>query len=167
MSIVWEIIYTSLMVGATSYGLHYWARKKGIVRTEGAIAKPPKRGAETGKKQKRKTGDRLIDKWLGFGGGYYGTVTFLTFVTIELTEFFAFITDQQAIANFFNTLGIGTIIRFFIGQFQNFLAAILWFTDYIGDYPWFIVILWFAASYGAYKGGHHLEQHHFDRNQEG
>ncbi|WND04026.1 hypothetical protein QGN29_06510 [Temperatibacter marinus] len=156
---VWEIISTAILVALTSFGLHFWAYRKGVEEVNGRIQRPSKKNEETGEKRSKKerqTGNTVIDKWLGFGGGFYGTVAFMKFAQIELTQFFGFISDLDGMIAYFKNFGIHSIIAFFIDQFQNFISAVIWPVGYLGSYNWLELGVLFGAAYFAYLGAKNL-----------
>ncbi|GHF17843.1 hypothetical protein GCM10017044_10370 [Kordiimonas sediminis] len=148
-------LFTALMmgvlVGGLSYALFWWAHRVGLTDDDGTVKKRPKRNEETGKKQDRKTGDYTIDKWLSFGGGYYGVVALLTFILIELEQAIEFLTDWDAIVRYFSTFGINTLVQFLINQIQNFVQAIIWPVEYIQEYQPLEWAILFAVTYGAFR----------------
>lgn len=150
--ILWNCLYMSALVGGASYGLHYFAYKNGIEDTDGKISRKIK-DPETGKKKKQKYDNHALNKWLDFGGGYYGTVAFVTFVFIEVGQFISFISDWNGVIAYFKNFGIHSIVAFFIDQIKNFVQAIIWPADYFGTYDIIAIACMFGATYLAYRAG--------------
>lgn len=149
MSVAWEILYMSIMVYAASYWLHYRAFDKGLGDAQDIVkTKALKKDAE-GKKRDYKTGHKIIDKWLAFGGGYYGIVALIKLIFIELAQFWSFITDGEAIGEFINTLGLATIVNFFMDQLKNFIAAVIWPVDYLNSFSLLQVAMFIGVTYFA------------------
>ena len=140
-----------LFVGLLSYILYALSHEGGHSDTEGAVKRKPKLNARTGLKQERKTGHFAIDKWLVFGGGYYGTVALVKLVLSEIGQAYRFLSDWEGILAYFANFGIGTIISFFVNQFKTFIDAIIWPADYFGEYSLVELAVLFALTYGAYR----------------
>ena len=91
----------------------------------------------------------LQEKWMRFGGNFYGTMIFITWLHIELIEVFDFITTMT----WPDSLGIGEVLGFIISviiaTIVNFIRAVIWFTywpDVIeGVGAWLLLV-------GAYLG---------------
>ncbi|MBE1299242.1 MAG: hypothetical protein GJ680_04970 [Alteromonadaceae bacterium] len=150
-SLAWETVYMSACVFAIGYGLHYFAYLRGLANEDDVVQSSYLEKTVDGKKQKYKSGNTFIDKWLDFGGGYYGVVAVVTLLFIEIGELRQFIADWQDLDTFIQSLGIGWLINFFIEQFMNFISAAIWIVHYIGDYSAFQVGIFIGATYVAYN----------------
>ena len=90
--------------------------------------------------------DFLHDKWMKFGGGFYGVVAFYTYVLIEIDEVWDFI---GSLANLFNENLVRLVIQFFIESIMNFIAAVAWpvyWLNRVHSEQW----LWVIAAYAGY-----------------
>jgi|GEM_PF-3732316 len=141
----------SALIGGASYFLYSWSHSGGHADADGNVKRRPKKNHETGEKQDRKTGHFALDKWLKFGGGYYGTAALVTLILSEIAETFAFLTDWQGMIEYFSNIGFHIIVDFFVNQLQMFLGALLWFVPYLEDNNWFEIVLMFGLTYGAYR----------------
>lgn len=98
----------------------------------------------------------VLNKWLSFGGGFYGLVGLMTYAVVELGEIVDFLRGFESIAGFFQNIGIDMLIRLFIEGLMNFIVAIAWpiyWLDMIsGQYIW----VWFLVAYGGYWLGARL-----------
>lgn len=157
---LFEALYMSISVGIMSYILYALSHKGGYSNKDGAVNRKAKLNKDTGLKQDRKTGQFAIDKWLVFGGGYYGTVAFVKLVLSEVGQAYNFLNDWEGILTYLADLGIGTIVSFFINQLQTFIQAIIWPTDYFGDYSLFQLVILLSLSYGSYWWAQNLARAH-------
>ena len=93
------------------------------------------------------------NKWLAFGGGFYGVVGLLTYLVVELGEISDFITGFDGFLSFFSNISLGLFIGLFIDSIVNFVVAIAWpaywLSDINSDYIW----MWFVAAYAGYWAG--------------
>jgi hypothetical protein len=68
----------------------------------------------------------LQKKYLKFGGGFYGVVTLITYVHIELYQIFEFMRDFKGFAAFIDSIGFSMMINFFIELVMNLVKAFMW-----------------------------------------
>ncbi len=107
--------------------------------------------AQKDKKQRQKI-DPVMDKWLRFGGGFYGLVALYTWILIELGD----------VANFLSGLWdvlislkpgaiIGLLLELFIESIMNFVAAIAWPAYWLAEsrHPFLLLV----AAYVGYWFG--------------
>jgi hypothetical protein len=110
----------------------------------------------------RKGGDFFHGKIMDFGGGYYGTMSLLTYIIIETIEIFQFLGKIFTPGNWFANLGFHLIIDFIVNSIMNFISAIIWFITlpkYIDmDYG----LIWLGLSYFGYYCGMKLTTMHGD-----
>jgi hypothetical protein len=95
-------------------------------------------------------------KWLAFGGGFYGVISLLTYVVIELDEIRDFFVQFHGIVNFFQEISFGMLIRLLVDSILNFIWAITWPIYWLnwvpGNYAW----IWLVAAYAGYWMGSRL-----------
>lgn len=90
-------------------------------------------------------------RWLKFGGGFYGLTAFVTFIAIEISEIVGFVVNFESIAGIFRDGILSLIISFFVERFMNIVTAFLWFTWWPeGDSSMFV---WIGAAYAGYWSG--------------
>ncbi|WP_262692208.1 hypothetical protein [Kordiimonas aestuarii] len=82
---------------------------------------------KTRKEKKEKETNFALKKWMTFGGGFYGTAAFYTYIAIELKEVFTFIGKVLDPANWHFSITLELFINFFINSIMNFVSALLWF----------------------------------------
>jgi len=157
---LFETFYMSLFVGLFSYALYTFSYKGGYSNNDGTVKRKPKRSEVTGLKQDRKTGHFAIDKWLVFGGGYYGTVALVKLTLSEVKQTYEFLSDWEGVIAYFSNFDFGTVVSFFINQLKTFISAIIWPTGYFGEYSLVQLVILFALTYGAYRWAHNQAKDH-------
>ncbi|BDX04798.1 hypothetical protein [Planctobacterium marinum] len=151
MNLIWHIIYMSTLVFAMGFALHFYAYKRGLGDEFDEVkTKTLKRDAQ-GNKRPYKTGNGFLDKWLEFGGGYYGIIAFIQLVFIEIGQVRDFISDWSGLSDFIDSLGIGMLIRILIEQIMNFVAAICWPVDYLEQFSLTEIALFICITFVFYK----------------
>jgi len=96
--------------------------------------------------------DFLANKWLSFGGGFYGLVAVLTYIIVEAQEIFDLLSMPSESEGVFSGISIGMLINFFIDSLMNFITAISWPVYWMntGQAPFW---QWCMAAYGGYLTG--------------
>lgn len=165
------ILKAGLPVGLASYGLAWWAIKKnylGEINTfkdlEAGIKKHKKDKKKHKKDKKDKkngeqskpAGDLLHNKWLAFGGGFYGVVGLLTYARVELGEIRDFVQQFEGFWALISGVSLDMFIDLFIDGIMNFVVAIAWPAYWISEIHSDRIWIWFAVAYGAYWAGARL-----------
>jgi len=152
-------IKIGIPVFVLGYFLISWALKTGYLSEydddAGLKANLKSMKAAHKKRKKGKSEDNaepsmLLEKWLKFGGGFYGTAAFYTYIVIELGEIFSFIGRMLDPANWVFSIGIDLFIGFLINSIVNFVKAIIWFTYWPGSGNNGHIWIWFLVAYGAF-----------------
>lgn len=97
-------------------------------------------------------GERAMDKWLFFGGGFYGTMAFATFLAIEFGQivgFFGKLLDLT-LSQVFSKIGIDLLVKFFIDAIMNMVDAFIWFIYWPKHIDMQNGWVWLIASYIAF-----------------
>lgn len=159
---IFEALFkAALPLGILSYFLFHWSLTSGrLGNITGRLAlknelKRMKREAKVARKagQKHASANPLHNKWLKFGGGFYGVVALWTFVVIELQEIYDFLTGFAGLEGIFDRLGLDLVIGFFVNSLINFIKAIAWpgyWGEALGDSN---VLLWLLVGYAGYWAG--------------
>jgi len=102
----------------------------------------------------------IMDKWVEFGGGYYGLMTTLTFFHLELQELlglgeiFEKLGDVEAFIHALLQFGL----QLFLDAIMNMVNAFMWWNHWATELP--IPdgsgFLWLGVSYGGYLAGEWL-----------
>ncbi|MEE8338765.1 MAG: hypothetical protein V3R56_01405 [Xanthomonadales bacterium] len=172
------LFLAGIPVAVTSYLLIWWALKnqyfkdvstlkdveghfKGLSKARSRQKKEEKRRRKKGESAvELETGQQEIhkmnlvhNKWLSFGGGFYGVVGLLTYAVVELGEIRDFITQFDGFLSLISDITLELFIGFFINSIVNFVVAIAWpaywLSDIRSDYIW----MWFVAAYAGYWAG--------------
>ena len=139
-----------------AFVLAWWGLRRGTFSdTTGVNALDRELKAHKKLKEKRPRGDALHEKWLKFGGGFYGVVGLMTWLWIEAFEF---LPDILGLLKSVIRVDVGGVIEFFVATFKNFIAAIAWpayWLEHIDTHaPW----AWFLAAWLGYWAGVRLAQ---------
>ena len=101
----------------------------------------------------RRGGDMFHGKVMSFGGGFYGTMSVITYLLIEMVEIWQFLAKIFGPGSWFENIGIGMLVDFIINSIMNFIAAILWFNTLADYLPVGNGWVWLAAAYIGYLAG--------------
>ncbi len=162
-----------LPVGAFAFGLAWWAISRGYVNGEGGVSgigkefkalsdkrkknRKERKQIKKGKAPEREISDQKFDpvqeKWMKFGGGFYGVVAFYTYVLIEWNEIVDFIAGFGGFLEMLKRVSVGAVIELIVNSIMNFVAAIAWPFYWIAnssnEYFW----VWFIVAYAGYWVG--------------
>jgi hypothetical protein len=105
--------------------------------------------------------DLVHNKWLAFGGGFYGVAGLLTYVVVELGDLRNFLLGFESVWMLISGFGVQMLVDLLVNALQNFVVAIAWpaywLSEIRSDYIW----IWFVAAYAAYWGGARLALRRF------
>ncbi|MDO8864036.1 hypothetical protein Q6D67_20320 [Haliea sp. E1-2-M8] len=107
---------------------------------------------------KTNRGDFLHNRWMKFGGGFYGLAAFWTFACIEVTEVTGFILNFPGFAALFADGIPAFFISLAVNQVLNLASALAWVTWWPGQVFGASPALWLALAYGGYLCGLQLAQ---------
>ena len=102
-----------------------------------------KRATRSGKFLRKRGASFLRNKWMCFGGGFYGAAALWTLGVIEFTDFFSLVRDFPGFAALFEDGVIAFLLDMLTNQIGTFVDALVWF-DYWPDasqspLPWVII----------------------------
>ena len=153
------IFQAGLPVAVTSYLLVWWALRHGYLEEVRNMKEVEKGFKQYSKKKKdsENNNERRLNpvhnKWLTFGGGFYGVVALLTYAVVELGEIRDFVARYDGLVGLISQLSFGLIIEFIIDAVMNFVVAIAWPVYWLGDIAGQYIWLWFLVAYGGYWAG--------------
>ena len=168
------LLYAGLPVAFISFGMIYWAQKKGypIVKESDDISEDLTEelteeltedldditnDPNTKKSCKQLKNKHIVfDKWTTFGGGYYGIMALVTYAHVELLELWQAFSAFESIQHFINQLSFGFFIGLIIEAIKNLVTAFIWFTYWDEFLPINSPWLWLGASYAGYYAGEKL-----------
>lgn len=179
------LLLAGVPVGLVTAALVWWSVRRGYVgpaRSVGDVERAMKRLDKDRKQQRkaeqkrqkaaRKSGQALAEglsigarggrlnpvhnKWLAFGGGFYGVVALITYAVIELGDLRDFFAGFGGLGDLLRRFGFDMLVGLFVEALVNFIRAIAWPVYWLSDirtaYPW----LWFLAAYLGYWVGARL-----------
>jgi hypothetical protein len=94
--------------------------------------------------------DLLHNKWLKFGGGFYGVVGLLTYAVVEAGELWNFAIGFESIWMLMSKFGLDALINLAVNALRNFIVAVAWPAYWLSNIDSQYVWLWFLAAYGGY-----------------
>jgi uncharacterized membrane protein YqjE len=172
------LFMAGIPVAVTSYLLIWWALKNQYLQNPSNLkdievyfkglskARSRKRKEE---KRLRKSGESAVEnepgqhdphklnpvhnKWLAFGGGFYGVVGLLTYAIVELGEIRDFFTQFNGFMSLFSDITVELFVGFFINSIMNFVVAIAWPAYWLSDIHSNYIWIWFVAAYFGYSAG--------------
>jgi len=182
------LFLAGIPVAVTSYLLIWWALKnqylqgvstlkdveghfKGLSKAKSRKRKEEKkRRKQGGSAVKMETGQRethkmnpVHNKWLSFGGGFYGVAGLLTYAVVELGEIRDFITQFDGFLSLISDITPGLFIGFVINSIMNFVVAIAWPAYWLSDIRSNYIWMWFVAAYAGYWAGIRFALHRATR----
>lgn len=154
-----------LPVGIVSFLLLWWGVRReyfdslaGVDDLDREIKRMSKERKQA-KKRKGETDDGfpvrvkklnpIHNKWLTFGGGFYGVVALITFAVVEFWEIVGFMAELEENLSRFSQLNADILASLIVNSFQNFITAITWplyWMDEIHGEFW----IWFLTAYLGY-----------------
>lgn len=154
-----EVIYATLMagipIGLITFGMFLWAYKTGSLSPEDNEIEQTSKEIASGKLESDKPKNLVLDKWVEFGGGYYGLMALLTFLHVEVIDIWGLVLELPAMngLNDVISLGINFLIQVIIESITNFITAIMWWSYWLNLLPIDIGYVWLIVSYVGYLSG--------------
>lgn len=177
------LLFAGLPVGVASYFLFAWYLDRRRGRRDGSPAVSSLRALQRDLKQEHKERakrrkeekhglaaalaegahfsreqqlDLVHNKWLKFGGGFYGVVGLLTYAVVELGDLWRFLVGFESIWSLISQFGLDMLIRLFVEALRNFIVAIAWPAYWLSSGFIHEPLLWFPIAYAGYWGGARL-----------
>ena len=170
------LFQAGIPVAITSFLLAWWALKNGYIDSVSGLKefenevkrlskaksknkKNKKNSKEEGKHEDIHQMNPVHNKWLRFGGGFYGVMGLLTYAVVELGEIRDFFVQFDGLTGLISGLTVELLIGFFVNSITNFIVAIAWpvywLSDIRSDYIW----IWFVLAYLGYWAGSRFALH--------
>jgi hypothetical protein len=105
------------------------------------------RKSQKNKKTRQKI-DPATNKWLRFGGGFYGLVALYTWLLVEWDEVIGFVGGLgDIVLNFELQTLISLVVRMFVESIMNFVVAISWPAYWLreANEPWLLLLVAYAG----------------------
>jgi hypothetical protein len=151
------IFELGLPIAALSWLLFYRLYSRGELARDAnhkAIDTSLKQIRKTQKESKQTSDSLLHEKWMKFGGGFYGVAAAWTLVYIEVSGIVGVIIHPSVLQEMFRKGIVNLIVQQITSQVSTFVDAMIWFTWWPdkGHGP----VLWFVVAYVAYLAGLNL-----------
>ena len=150
------LLFAGIPTFAITFVLMSWAYSRGVV-DEVSDNKDNDMGSDLGFDSSQdtdcdqaKTGNPLLDKWITFGGGYYGLMALCTYFHVEALEIMDFLVQFQGIQDFINTVSSDMLIAFLVNSLTNFITAFVWFQYWPNIFTIGNGWVWIGVSYGGF-----------------
>ena len=155
MELVKAIFIGGLPIALIGFTLVYWSIKNQYISADDHTELLKEKKNQSDDKQSDFRLNPIHQKWLFFGGGYYGTMAFATYLYIEMLEVFDFFTSYTSFQHLIDQITVSAVFGLIIESFLNIIPAFIWFTywpDLISiQNGWY----WLLASYAGYHLGSH------------
>lgn len=172
------LLLAGLPVGLTSYFLFSWAlrrRPPAAVTSLKALQRELKQQSKEKAKRKKANKrdfaavlaegahfsrdsqlDLIHNKWLTFGGGFYGVVGLLTYAVVEFSELWDFAMGFENVWALIAQFGLNTLVNLLLEALRNFIVAIAWPAYWMSEIQTGRIWLWFVVAYAGYWAGARL-----------
>lgn len=156
--IIKAIVIAGIPIAVISYYFIIWTTSRIEIKAKNAKQlKLELKGTKVDKTPEDNMVQHMLHKkWLRFGGGFYGVLTFITYIHIEVYQLVQFVANFPGFQPFVDSLGFSTIIWFFIEALTNLITAFMWpiywfrFLPIDSFWIWFIVVFFAHASATKY-----------------
>ncbi|MCK0068085.1 hypothetical protein [Kordiimonas laminariae] len=144
-----DIFKAALLIGvplfAFTYAIHWWALKKGHITPFNHHSEVEQELEENGDSKP----GWLMENWVTFGGGFYGTMAFFTYLFIELGQLYEVV--GKLLSNGFSIeYLIKLAVEEFVDAILNLVNAFIWFNYWPDVFDMEFPLGWLLVAYGAY-----------------
>lgn len=144
----------------------FYAIKRGYIEIDETVQSLKQRKKQAKKDDSEFNVNPVHQKWLYFGGGYYGLMALGTYIHVELLEIIDFFGNYSSFSNLIDQMTFKAVIHFVIESFLNIIPAFTWFLYW----PKLIVMhngwYWLLSSYLGYQLGGYVARWYTKRNNE-
>lgn len=161
LDLVKAIFYAGLPVLIFTFLMVYYAYYKGYLTSDVTIREVFKDKKNPNKKLSKANKKSLLflhSKWMTFGGGFYGLISLLTFIYIELEQTVQFLLNSTGLQSFLNLLTLNAILGMIIESFTNMIKALFWFSYWPDVFDMDNIAIWVITAYIGYRLGANLAQ---------
>lgn len=106
---------------------------------------------KTTKKAGKASRDVLHNKWMRFGGGFYGVAALWTFIVMEAQGVISMVLHPSSIESLFDDGILGFVIHLIVNQITTFVNALVWFSFWSDKGH--TILIWILVAYGGYLLG--------------
>lgn len=186
--LVRALFIAGLPVAVTSFLLVWWSLRQGLLGPAAGVRDMEKNMKQMSKqrrqerKQRKSAGksgsaerlaavggahaagiDPVHNKWLAFGGGFYGVVALLTYAVVEVGELRDFFVGFESLAALLAGFGIDMLANLFVDALLNFVTAIAWPAYWMSEVAMNHIWIWFGMAYLGYWAGVKAALHRFGK----
>jgi hypothetical protein len=146
------IVLAGIPIAAFSYYLIILTRKKVQLQSTNAtqLKKELKQVELVSSEKESFIQGVLQKKFMKFGGGFYGVLTFITYLHIEGYQLIQFISSFTADGPGFNGGIFSLILGFFLDMIMNFITALMWPIYWFKFLPIESFWVWLLVSISAH-----------------
>jgi len=128
LDIIKAIVYAGLPVAVISYYLIRFTSKKTVIKaTNAKELKKELKNVEYKKDPESHIVQQMLHKkYLRFGGGFYGVLSFITYFHIETYQIIDFVRNFKNFQHFIDSVGFSMVVNFFIEAIMNLISAFIW-----------------------------------------
>lgn len=153
LEIIRAIFFAGLPTLMITAIMVFFAFKRGYINSDESVAQLKVKRKQAKKDKTEFKVNFVHNKWLYFGGGYYGLMALTTYAHVEFMEVYEFFRNFSSITNFIDQITFGAIIKLIIDSFLNLIPAFTWFLYwpkiFVMHQGWY----WLGASYVGYHIG--------------
>ncbi len=160
LDFLWALLAFGLPVGITSWALLHRLYRSGALDRDsnrGAMKIELKKLKQNWRDDKQVARGFFENKWMRFGGGFYGIAALTTFIMIELGGAVSFVFDFPGFTELLKDGLISFVINVLINQFGNFISALFWFAYWADGGA--SIFIWIIASYLGFLAGNQLARY--------
>jgi hypothetical protein len=156
MDVLKAFLLAFLPIGVLTFGVTYYAYKDGVIHPDDEEDDDWDTAIDDALDEARPSNNYLHQKWLSFGGGYYGLMALLTFCVIEVQQIFDFVTNFPGWQALRDMLNINDLVNFFVDQMMNLVDAFIWFFYWPDRIDMANGWVWLGLSYAGFYLGDRL-----------
>ena len=165
LEIVKAIFLAGLSTAGVAFLLVFYAIKRGYIDLDESVESLKKRKKQAKKDDTEFEVNPVHQKWLYFGGGYYGLMALGTYAHVEILEIADFFGNYTSFSNFIDQLTFNALVHLIIESFLNIIPAFTWFLYWpkiiVMDNGWY----WLIVSYCGYQLGGYAARRYTNRRQ--
>lgn len=154
------VIYAGIPTAVVSFLMMLWAIRKNylLVDDDLDVLKKSKEEDDLSEDDNSSNDQEskynpVHQKWLYFGGGYYGLMALVTYIYLEVLEVIEFIGNYESFNQLMDQITVKAIFGLVIESFLNIIPAFTWFIYWPKELDMTNGWYWLVASYIGYHIG--------------
>ncbi len=158
------MIMAGIPIAIISFALIYLAIQRSYISAEEDFNSLKKKKKQAKKDKEDFKINPVHQKWLYFGGGYYGLMAFTTYIHVEVLEIIDFFSAYTTFSHFVDQITFAAFIGLIVDSFLNLIPAFTWFLYWpkviAMDQGWY----WLLMSYLGYQLGNYVAKWYANKN---